>query len=720
MLKGLIGISILASVFYLAKGVQAATFNVTTPAAFQTSLTTAQSNGQDDTINVAAGTYAILSTLTYETVENFGLTIAGAGAASAILDGGNSVQIMSLSSEGNGDISISGLTFNRGRMSDIAGFGAALFVLSNSSGSITVDQCVAKNCTAIRNTAGAWLGAVHGDITVTNSSFTHNSCDDGTSDDGCGLYLYFDGGAATGDAILRNNNISYNTLNTNPSPVGNCDGAGLMIYHLGTSGTAPSITLEDNTINNNLSYEGAGGASLHVLHQKAKVSLLGNTFSGNTVGPLPSGVPIQIYGGGAHVYLDGGDVTLINNQFLNNRNLDPFGIGAGLCLDNLPTGTLLMTGNVFAGNQNAGMGGGAVVNPGDGVTIAIIANNLFVNNQAGVGESEGSAGGISISSGTHVNLINNTFYNNTADDAGGMSFYAEATEDIASLYNEVYWGNTPNSISVFSAGPVQATYSNIDGGSGESYFGTGCIDADPLFFDVSNPPGEDGFYATLDDGLHLTVGSPSMNKGSNAAVPLAISTDISGQTRIQGGTVDMGAYEGVAGTPTTYHLTMAVSPSGSGTTTPSVGTHEVSAPQAVTATATAGYSFVKWTTSGNASIIDSASLSTSVTLTGDAIVTANFEGTSPLVFVTLTGECADNTPCYHSIQNAINAATTGSIILITGGTYNGPFALNQAKSLTLQGGWDSSFSSQTENTILKEAPNVRQGSLTMQELNISP
>ncbi len=546
--KRLIGMLIVVSVCYLSAGVQAATFNVNSPAAFQTVLTTAQANGQDDTINVAAGTYTIGSTLVYETVENFSLTIVGAGVSSAILDGGDAVQIMRLSGEGNGDISVTGLTFQRGRVSDLAGFGAALFVLNSTSGSITVDQCLATNCTAIRNTAGAWLGAIHGNITVTNSSFTHNSCDDGTADDGCGLYLYFDTAAATGNAILRNNNISYNTLNTNPSPVGNCDGGGLMIYHLGTSGAAPSITLDNNTISNNLSYEGAGGASLHILHQEATVTLSGNTFSENTAGPLPSGVPIQIFGGGIHVYLDGGDVTLTKNQFLNNRNLDPFGMGAGLCLDNLPTGTLLMTDNVFVGNQNAGLGGGAVVNPGSGVTSAVIANNLFVNNQAGVGESDGSAGGISISSDSHVNLINNTFYNNTADDAGGMSFYAEGAASIASLYNEVYWGNTPNSIAVFGAGPVQAIYSNIDGGSSEPYFGTGCIDADPVFFNASNPPGTDGVYATLDDGLHLTAGSPSMNKGSNAAVPATLTTDIVGQTRIQGGTVDMGAYEGVAGT----------------------------------------------------------------------------------------------------------------------------------------------------------------------------
>ena len=43
---------ILASI---STGVSAATFDVTSASEFQTALTTAQSNGEDDTINVAAG-----------------------------------------------------------------------------------------------------------------------------------------------------------------------------------------------------------------------------------------------------------------------------------------------------------------------------------------------------------------------------------------------------------------------------------------------------------------------------------------------------------------------------------------------------------------------------------------------------------------------------------------------------------------------------------------
>ena len=147
-----------------------------------------------------------------------------------------------------------------------------------------------------------------------------------------------------------------------------------------------------------------------------------------------------------------------------------------------------------------------------------------------------------------VTLINNTFYGNTADDGGGLGFYAEAAEDSATLQNEIYWNNTPNSLAVFGAGPVAAQYCNIEGGTGQSWFGTGCIDSNPSFYNSANPAGADGIYATLDDGLHLTGSSPSMNTGNNAVVPVSVTTDIAGETRIQNTVVDMGAYEGAAGT----------------------------------------------------------------------------------------------------------------------------------------------------------------------------
>ena len=83
-------------------------------------------------------------------------------------------------------------------------------------------------------------------------------------------------------------------------------------------------------------------------------------------------------------------------------------------------------------------------------------------------------------------------------------------------------------------------------------------------------------------------------------------------------------------------------------------------------------------------------------------------------------DCGNKTPCYDSIQNAVNDAPTGALILIRAGTYSESINLNEAKSLTLQGGWDVSFSSQTENTTLQEAPKAPQGSLIIREMSIRP
>jgi hypothetical protein len=89
-----------AALFIFSPGynVEAAIFNVSTPAEFQAALDTAYNNGQDDTINVVAGNYNITTTLiyNYKSSETYSLTIQGAGAGSTILDGGNSVPILSI------------------------------------------------------------------------------------------------------------------------------------------------------------------------------------------------------------------------------------------------------------------------------------------------------------------------------------------------------------------------------------------------------------------------------------------------------------------------------------------------------------------------------------------------------------------------------------------------------------------------------------------------
>ena len=93
---------------------------------------------------------------------------------------------------------------------------------------------------------------------------------------------------------------------------------------------------------------------------------------------------------------------------------------------------------------------------------------------------------------------------------------------------------------------------------------------------------------------------------------------------------------------------------------------------------------------------------------------------SSTIYVNSDGICGANTPCYTSIQEAINAASTGAAVKIAQGTYTGTIDLASSKSLTLQGGWNSSFSTQTANKTFIKAPKATKGSLTLQMVTIKP
>jgi len=70
------------------------------------------------------------------------------------------------------------------------------------------------------------------------------------------------------------------------------------------------------------------------------------------------------------------------------------------------------------------------------------------------------------------------------------------------------------------------------------------------------------------------------------------------------------------------------------------------------------------------------------------------------LYVSISGDCGEKTPCYNSIHEAIDAASTGDQIRITQGTYDESLVFNESKLLTIQGGWDSTFTTQSLTTII--------------------
>jgi hypothetical protein len=91
-------------------------------------------------------------------------------------------------------------------------------------------------------------------------------------------------------------------------------------------------------------------------------------------------------------------------------------------------------------------------------------------------------------------------------------------------------------------GTTVISYSNIQG----DWPGMGNINADPLFIDAEGPDKTSG---TADDNLRLSADSPCIDAGDNASVPVSITTDLDGHSRITDGDcndteiVDMGVYE---------------------------------------------------------------------------------------------------------------------------------------------------------------------------------
>ena len=70
------------------------------------------------------------------------------------------------------------------------------------------------------------------------------------------------------------------------------------------------------------------------------------------------------------------------------------------------------------------------------------------------------------------------------------------------------------------------------------------------------------------------------------------------------------------------------------------------------------------------------------------------------VYVDPSGLCNGNNPCYTTIQSAIDAVSSGYVIKILAGTYAENLDLDSSNNYELQGGWSSTYSSQTSTSLV--------------------
>ncbi len=214
-----------------------------------------------------------------------------------------------------------------------------------------------------------------------------------------------------------------------------------------------------------------------------------------------------------------GDMTVRHNYITGNKIT---GGGAGIWIwDSSP----LIEKNVVYNNESFSYdGGGISIVSGSIGSSPVVRGNLIFGNKAGK-----FGGGMRIGLGA-ATVVGNTIVGNEARYGGGVYFDGDTA---AELYDNIVWDNTSTyghqEIYIASGTPV-IEFCDIKGGTGEIWFGTGCIDLDPLFVDQS-----------IND-LHLQWNSPCRDTGT-ASAPGLPDTDFEGDPRIALSNVDIGADE---------------------------------------------------------------------------------------------------------------------------------------------------------------------------------
>ncbi|MDH3806470.1 MAG: hypothetical protein OEU90_13500, partial [Gammaproteobacteria bacterium] len=359
----------------------AATFDVTDPTEFQTALTTAQANGESDTINVADGFYNIATngTLTYTAVatENFGLIVNGADSTLVTLDGGSQVPILRIDTtavtlDDGIMIDVNDMTFRNGNAVGTPNDGGAL--------AIVLDESNQPATFAIS-------------VVVSGSEFYDNAADDdggavyirGIVIEGLVLFdLTFDGNQASGDGGAAY--VAGWVFNTPVSVVdidffnNMAQGNGGALVVEGFDAATPSedrvnrVDLLDITFFNNQSMSltgGGGGADISAL--TTTVDLVG--FIDNSAGNE---------GGGLRIRQNFGTLVVVNSAFIGNTADDE---GGGLAAAESIFADVTLTNNTFTENSATSIGGGAFIAFDGGTGIAKIYNNIIWGNlPQGVGE----------------------------------------------------------------------------------------------------------------------------------------------------------------------------------------------------------------------------------------------------------------------------------------------------------------------------------------------
>ena len=402
---------------------------------------------------------------------------------------------------------------------------------------IALENCVLENNSAERFGGGiAFFNSYGTDnlFEVNNCQFSENAGDE-----------------AGGGGYLRNNGATNFEVNISGSDFSNntTAGVGAGVQFQNDNGTEHHFLVSACDFSNNHADLFGGGFRMESQAPGANLTFEDCLFDGNSA---------ITDGGGLEVVLwmqSNGETTITNTDFLNNTSGNE-GAGLNFYLQDQASGSLTVNGSLFSGNTNdatgnaeEGAGGFSLINFGNGIANVDFQSSIFENNS-----SEDGAGAINlykISSTTTdtVNIENCLLNGNSGGDFGG-GIGLNGKIDLTLTNNTI--ADNSNIGIVLADGKV-AMQNNIVHNPGTDNFQSTLADenvvslggnlvGDATIDTYLNSVDQSGAGPLFEAGTYqLSQNSPAVDAGTLPDNSSA--TDLAGNDRIQGGCIDIGAYE---------------------------------------------------------------------------------------------------------------------------------------------------------------------------------
>ncbi len=417
---------------------------------------------------------------------------------------------------------------------NFSGGGLFAWTTSTSSGaSFTLEGCLFENNSA---NSGGGISLVpwgnNSQYSISDCEFQQNS----TSANGGGMYVEVNSDA--NGTILKFNSCEFsgNTVTSN--------GSGLYVAN---SGKATNVELlrchfTENTATNASAaadFWGTNGGTGTVTVDSCLFENNESRYSG----ALEMG---NGYNGGSSV-----NYTLKNSIFLNNTASEAGAVS--LWTDQFSSSDFLVDNCVIDGNEGTVRGGGLMFNPSSSNYHATVRNTKIINNESPSGggvDAFNFIQGLPFPKGASVAMENCLITGNASDNAAiTISLLPDLT-----LLNCTVADNASNGIRLadqstltlqntllynpgfmdFIAASPNISFTSLGGNlvadnslAGQLLTGSDKQELNPLFVGGGD--------------YHLTANSPCVNAGNNDGV--TATEDLGGAPRVQGGRVDMGAYE---------------------------------------------------------------------------------------------------------------------------------------------------------------------------------